>query len=82
MCTATFVAGFSVGKKENKLGIRGSSTCNLIFEDCPVPEENVLGELGKGFNYAMTILGKGNGNNDRMVIILWHLWVIVKKIFS
>lgn len=40
------------------MGIRGSSTCNLIFEDCAVPEENVLGELGKGFNYAMIILGK------------------------
>jgi len=46
-----------VGKKEDKLGIRGSSTCSLVFEDCPVPEENVLGELGKGFNYAMITLG-------------------------
>jgi len=55
------VAGVSVGKKEDKMGIRGSSTCNLIFENCPVPEENVLGELGKGFSYAMKILGKGKG---------------------
>ncbi|XP_050442496.1 short-chain specific acyl-CoA dehydrogenase, mitochondrial-like [Adelges cooleyi] len=51
--------GFVVGKRENKLGIRGSSTCNFIFEDCPVHEENVLGELGKGFNYAMMILDSG-----------------------
>ncbi|XP_025406459.1 short-chain specific acyl-CoA dehydrogenase, mitochondrial-like [Sipha flava] len=51
--------GLSIGKKENKLGIRGSSTCNLIFEDCSVPEENVLGELGKGFNYAMMLLDGG-----------------------
>lgn len=54
----TLLAGLSVGKKEDKLGIRGSSTCNLILEDCTVPEENVLGELGKGFNYAMITLGK------------------------
>lgn len=52
------VAGLSIGKKEKKMGIRGSSTCNLIFEDCVVPEENVLGELGKGFNYAMMTLGE------------------------
>jgi len=52
-----YFAGFFVGKKENKMGIRGSSTCSLVFEDCLVPEENVLGELGKGFNYAMITLG-------------------------
>src|SRR2546422_5615170 len=40
--------GFSVGKKEDKLGIRASSTCELILEDCRVPKENVLGEPGKG----------------------------------
>ena len=40
--------GFTVGKKEDKLGIRASSTCELILEDCRVPKENVLGELGKG----------------------------------
>ncbi|XP_060879276.1 short-chain specific acyl-CoA dehydrogenase, mitochondrial-like [Metopolophium dirhodum] len=51
--------GIFVGKKEDKLGIRGSSTCGLVFEDCPVPEENVLGELGKGFNYAMITLDAG-----------------------
>src|SRR5205085_11195406 len=41
--------GFSVGKKEDKLGIRASSTCELILEDCRVPKENVLGEAGKGY---------------------------------
>jgi butyryl-CoA dehydrogenase len=52
-------AGFSLGKKEDKLGIRGSSTCSLIFEDCVVPKENVLGELGYGFKIAMQTLDAG-----------------------
>lgn len=50
--------GLSLGKKEDKLGIRGSSTCSLIFEDCRVPEENLLGEPGLGFKIAMMTLGK------------------------
>jgi alkylation response protein AidB-like acyl-CoA dehydrogenase len=41
--------GFSIGKKEDKLGIRASSTCELIFDDCKVPAANVLGEVGKGY---------------------------------
>src|SRR5439155_3735213 len=41
--------GFTVGKKEDKLGIRASSTCELILEDCSVPKANVLGEIGKGY---------------------------------
>ena len=45
--------GFSVGKKEKKMGIRGSSTCDLIFEDCIVPKENLLGKEGQGFKIAM-----------------------------
>src|SRR6476661_9057652 len=45
--------GFSVGKKEDKLGIRASSTCELILEDCRVPKENVLGEVGKGYKIAI-----------------------------
>lgn len=49
--------GFSLGKKEDKLGIRGSSTSNLIFEDCSIPEENLLGEPGMGFKIAMMTLG-------------------------
>ena len=48
--------GFSVGKKEDKLGIRSSDTCTLILENCVVPIENVLGEVGKGFSIAMNAL--------------------------
>ena len=51
--------GFSIGKHEDKLGIRASSTCELIFEDCIVPKENLVGELGKGFKYAMMTLDGG-----------------------
>lgn len=51
--------GFSLGKKEDKLGIRGSSTCYLIFEDCEIPKENLLGELGFGFKIAMQTLDAG-----------------------
>ena len=51
--------GFSIGKHEKKLGIRGSATCDLIFEDCIVPKENLLGKEGKGFNVAMQTLEGG-----------------------
>lgn len=51
--------GFSVGKKENKLGIRASSTTELIMEDCRVPKENVMGEAGKGYKIAIEILNEG-----------------------
>lgn len=51
--------GFSVGKKENKLGIRASSTCELVLEDCEVPEENVVGEVGKGYKIAIETLNEG-----------------------
>ena len=51
--------GFSVGSHEKKMGIRGSSTCELVFEDCIVPKENLLGEIGKGFKIAMTTLDGG-----------------------
>jgi butyryl-CoA dehydrogenase/short/branched chain acyl-CoA dehydrogenase len=51
--------GFTVGKKEDKLGIRASSTCELILEDCPVPKENILGEVGKGYKLAMETLNEG-----------------------
>ena len=51
--------GFSVGKKENKLGIRASSTCELILEGCRVPKENVLGEPGKGYKIAIETLNEG-----------------------
>src|SRR6195256_6276324 len=52
-------AGFSVGKKENKLGIRASSTVELIFEDLKVPKENVLGEIGKGYKVSIETLNEG-----------------------
>jgi alkylation response protein AidB-like acyl-CoA dehydrogenase len=52
-------AGFTVGKKEDKLGIRASSTCELILEDCRVPKSNVLGEVGKGYKVAIETLNEG-----------------------
>ena len=51
--------GFSIGKHEEKMGIRGSATCELIFEDVKLPKENLLGELGKGFKVAMATLDGG-----------------------
>jgi butyryl-CoA dehydrogenase/short/branched chain acyl-CoA dehydrogenase len=51
--------GFGVGKKEDKTGIRASSTCELILEDCRVPKENVLGEAGKGYKIAIETLNEG-----------------------
>ena len=51
--------GFTVGKKEDKLGIRASSTCELLLEDCHVPRENVLGEVGKGYKVAIETLNEG-----------------------
>ena len=51
--------GFAVGKKEDKLGIRASSTCELILEDCRVPKSQVLGEIGKGYKVAIETLNEG-----------------------
>ncbi len=51
--------GFSVGKKEDKLGIRASSTCELLLDDCYVPESNVLGEVGRGYKVAIETLNEG-----------------------
>ncbi|MBS4210886.1 acyl-CoA dehydrogenase family protein [Neobacillus rhizophilus] len=51
--------GFTVGKKDKKMGLRGSYTAQLIFEDCVVPEENVIGEVGMGYMSALKILGEG-----------------------
>src|SRR4051812_27502461 len=51
--------GFTVGKKEDKLGIRASSTCELLFDTCRVPKGNVLGEVGKGYKVAIETLNEG-----------------------
>jgi alkylation response protein AidB-like acyl-CoA dehydrogenase len=51
--------GFRVGKKEDKLGIRASSTCELILDDCRVPAENIVGEIGKGYKIAIETLNEG-----------------------
>ncbi len=51
--------GFTVGRKEDKLGIRASSTCELVLEDCRVPAERVLGEVGKGYKVAIETLNEG-----------------------
>ena len=51
--------GFTVGKKEDKLGIRASSTCELVFEECRVPRANVLGEVSKGYKVAIETLNEG-----------------------
>ncbi len=51
--------GFTVGRKEDKLGIRASSTCELLFDNCRVPKENVLGEVGKGYKIAIETLNEG-----------------------
>lgn len=52
-------AGFSVGKKESKMGLRASSTCEVILENCSVPNDRVLGEVGKGYKLAIEILNEG-----------------------
>src|SRR5262249_32630359 len=51
--------GFTVGKKEDKLGIRASSTCELILEDCRVPKANLLGDVGKGYKTGIETLNEG-----------------------
>jgi alkylation response protein AidB-like acyl-CoA dehydrogenase len=53
------MAGFTVGRKEDKLGIRASSTCELLFDECAVPKTNVLGEVGKGYKVAIETLNEG-----------------------
>jgi alkylation response protein AidB-like acyl-CoA dehydrogenase len=52
-------SGFTVGRNEDKLGIRASSTCELLLEDCHVPRANVLGEVGKGYKVAIETLNEG-----------------------
>lgn len=67
--------GFIVGKTDKKMGLRGSYTCQLFFEDCEVPEENVIGEVGMGYMSALKILGEGRvglaarsvGSSDKLI---------------
>ena len=67
--------GFTVGKKEDKLGIRASSTCELILEDCRVPAANVLGEPGKGYKIAIETLNEGRiGIGAQMLGLAQGAW--------
>ncbi|HET8667822.1 MAG TPA: acyl-CoA dehydrogenase [Terriglobales bacterium] len=67
--------GFTVGKKEDKLGIRASSTCELILEDCHVPVKNVLGEKGKGYKIAIETLNEGRiGIGAQMLGLAQGAW--------
>jgi alkylation response protein AidB-like acyl-CoA dehydrogenase len=67
--------GFTVGKKEDKLGIRASSTCELILEDCRVPKENVIGEPGKGYKIAIETLNEGRiGIGAQMIGVARGAW--------
>jgi alkylation response protein AidB-like acyl-CoA dehydrogenase len=67
--------GFTVGKKEDKLGIRASSTCELILEDCRVPKQNVLGEAGKGYKIAIETLNEGRiGIGAQMLGVARGAW--------
>src|SRR5262244_3935825 len=72
--------GFTVGKKEDKLGIRASSTCELILEDCKVPKANVLGEVGKGYKIAIETLNEGRiGIGAQMVGVAQGAWEYAAK---
>ncbi|HEX5233693.1 MAG TPA: acyl-CoA dehydrogenase [Silvibacterium sp.] len=73
-------AGFTIGKKEDKLGIRASSTCELILEDCRVPAENVLGEPGKGYKIAIETLNEGRiGIGAQMLGLAQGAWNCAAK---
>jgi alkylation response protein AidB-like acyl-CoA dehydrogenase len=72
--------GFTVGKKEDKLGIRASSTCELILEDCRVPADNVLGEPGKGYKIAIETLNEGRiGIGAQMLGLAQGAWNCAAK---
>src|SRR6202142_14143 len=72
--------GFTVGKKEDKLGIRASSTCELILEDCRVPQNNVLGEVGKGYKLAIETLNEGRiGIGAQMIGLARGAWEFASK---
>jgi alkylation response protein AidB-like acyl-CoA dehydrogenase len=72
--------GFTVGKKEDKLGIRASSTCELILEDCRVPKVNVVGEVGKGYKIAIETLNEGRiGIGAQMLGVARGAWEYAAK---
>ncbi len=72
--------GFTVGKKEDKLGIRASSTCELILEDCRVPKANLLGEKGKGYKIAIETLNEGRiGIGAQMIGVARGAWDAASK---
>jgi alkylation response protein AidB-like acyl-CoA dehydrogenase len=72
--------GFSVGKKEDKLGIRASSTTELIMEDCRVPKNNLLGEVGKGYKIAIETLNEGRiGIGAQMLGLAQGAWEAAAK---
>ncbi len=73
-------AGFSVGKKEDKLGIRASSTTELIFDDCKVPKQNLLGAVGKGYKVAIETLNEGRiGIGAQMLGLAQGAWELAAK---
>src|SRR5438128_5034618 len=73
-------SGFTVGKKEDKLGIRASSTCELVLEDCRVPKDNVLGEVGKGYKIAIETLNEGRiGIGAQMCGVARGAWEYAAK---
>ena len=72
--------GFRVGKKEDKLGIRASSTCELILDDCVVPAANIVGELGKGYKIAIETLNEGRiGIGAQMLGVARGAWEYASK---
>ena len=72
--------GFTVGKKEDKLGIRASSTCELILDDCRVPKDNVLGDVGKGYKIAIETLNEGRiGIGAQMLGLARGAWEFAVK---
>jgi len=73
-------SGVTVGKKEDKVGIRASSTCELILEDCRVPKANVLGEAGKGYKIAIETLNEGRiGIGAQMIGVARGAWEYAAK---
>ncbi|HEY1499807.1 MAG TPA: acyl-CoA dehydrogenase [Acidobacteriaceae bacterium] len=73
-------AGFSIGHKEDKMGIRASSTCELLFDDCRVPAENVVGEVGKGYKIAIETLNEGRiGIAAQMLGLAEGAWSLAVK---